>query len=145
MTPLHVGTSYTHDFWFYSRGNASGTHQSAWEGSLKPQIAWAARGASPKNHQRFTHFHGFVPHTNYKHFECFATLGTHSELCRGQMSHICDISPIRVNDLPSECHRRNEHQDNLTFLSSARQSMPSQTILWVICYYNAPVAVHVLL
>ena len=38
MTPLHVGTSYTHDFEFYSKGNASATHQSTWVGSLKPQI-----------------------------------------------------------------------------------------------------------
>ena len=27
-------------------------------------------------------------------------LGTHSELCRGQMSHICDISPLRVINIP---------------------------------------------
>ena len=33
MTPLHVGTSYTHDFRFHSKGNASGTHQSTWTGS----------------------------------------------------------------------------------------------------------------
>ena len=47
MTLLHVGTSYTHDFRFYSKGNPSATHQSAWAGSLKPQIAWAARGLYP--------------------------------------------------------------------------------------------------
>ena len=35
MTPLHVGTSYTHDFGFYSKGNATATHQRAWAGSLK--------------------------------------------------------------------------------------------------------------
>ena len=39
----------------------------------------------------FTHFHGFVPDTNYKHLECFVMLGTLSEPRRGQMSHICDI------------------------------------------------------
>ena len=33
MTPLHVGTSYTHDFGFYSKRTASGT-----------QIVWAVRG-----------------------------------------------------------------------------------------------------
>ena len=43
-TPLHVGTSYTHDFGFYSKENVSVTHQIAWAGSLKPQIAWAVRG-----------------------------------------------------------------------------------------------------
>ena len=31
--------------------------------------------------------------TNYKLLECFVTLGTHSQLCRGQMSHIC---PLKV-------------------------------------------------
>ena len=40
-------TNYTHDFWFYSKGNASGTHYSMWAGSLKPQFAWAARGLHP--------------------------------------------------------------------------------------------------
>ena len=43
------------------------------------------------------HFHGFVPDTNYKHLECFVMPGTLSELRRGQMSHICDISALRVN------------------------------------------------
>ena len=47
MTPVHVGTSYTQDFGFYSKGNASGTNQSALAGSLKPQIAWAVRGLRP--------------------------------------------------------------------------------------------------
>ena len=46
MTPLHVGTSYIYDFRFYSKGNASGTHQSVWAGSLKPQFAWVVRGHS---------------------------------------------------------------------------------------------------
>ena len=32
---------------FYSKGNASGTHQSAWAGLLKPQIVWAVRGLHP--------------------------------------------------------------------------------------------------
>ena len=36
-----------HDFGFCSKGNASGTHQIAWAGSLNPQIAWAA--APPSN------------------------------------------------------------------------------------------------
>ena len=45
----------------------------------------------------FSHFHGLIPDTNYKHLECFVMLGTQSELRRGQMSHICDISPLRVN------------------------------------------------
>ena len=45
------------------------------------------------------YFHGLIPDTNYKHFECFVMLGTHSEPHRGQMSHIhvCDISALRIN------------------------------------------------
>ena len=43
-------------------------------------------------------FYGLVPDTNYKHLECFIMLGTHSEPRGGQMSHICDISPLRVNN-----------------------------------------------
>ena len=38
-----------------------------------------------------------MPDTNYKHLEYFVMLGTHSEPRRGEMSHICDISPLRVN------------------------------------------------
>ena len=45
----------------------------------------------------FTRFNGLVPDTNYKHLECFVMLGTHSKPRRGQMSHICDISALRVN------------------------------------------------
>ena len=58
MTPLHVGFSYTYDFRFYSKGNASGTHQSMWAGSLKPQFAWAARGLRPL---RTPSIHGDTP------------------------------------------------------------------------------------
>ena len=36
-TPLHVGTSYTHDIRFNSKTNVSTTHQIVWVGSLKPQ------------------------------------------------------------------------------------------------------------
>ena len=57
------GTSYTHDFKFYSKGNASGTHQSA----RAPD--------SPRNF--FSHFHELVPDANYKHLESFVKLGTH--------------------------------------------------------------------
>ena len=114
---MYVGTSYTHDFRFYRRKNASGTHQSAWAGSLKPQFAWTARGprllqmpinrgnpllkfpqyslfrpkGSWKNINFFSHFHGLVPDTNYKHLESFINLRTHSEPRRGEMSHISDI------------------------------------------------------
>ena len=107
-TPLHVGTSYTHDFGFYS------THQIAWAGSLKPPIAWAANTpllkfppyslfrlkGGRKTIIFFSHFHGLVPDTNYKHLECFVMLGTHSERPNrvGVKCHtdICDISALRV-------------------------------------------------
>ena len=46
-TPLHVGTSYTHDFGFYSKGNVSATDQIVWAESLNPQISWAVRGLHP--------------------------------------------------------------------------------------------------
>ena len=108
MTPLHAGSSYTQDLGFYSKGNASGTNQNAWAGSLKPQIGWAVKIPPivlfrPKGGRKtvniFSHFHGLLPDTNYKHLECFVMLGTHSEPRRGQMSHICDISPLRVKYL----------------------------------------------
>ena len=44
----------------------------------------------------FSHFCGLIPDTNYKHFECFIMLGTHSLLCRGQMSYMWD-RPLKVN------------------------------------------------
>ena len=124
MTPLHVGTNYTHNFRFYNKGNASGIHQSASTGSLEPQFAWAARGLHPlrtpinegkrplkflpqslfrpKGGRKTINFldkiRGLVPHTNCKHLESYIMLGTHSKPCRGEMSHICDISLLRVNE-----------------------------------------------
>ena len=109
---------------FYSKGNVSATHRIVWAGSLNPQIVWAARGLCPlqtplmrgrpplkfppcsifrakggrKTINFLSHFHWLIPDTNYKYLECFVMLGTHSELHRGQMSHIhgCDISALRV-------------------------------------------------
>ena len=46
-TPLHVGTSYTHDIMFHSKGNVSDTQQIEWAGSLNHQIEWAVRGLRP--------------------------------------------------------------------------------------------------
>ena len=59
-------------------------------------ICRAKRGRKTIN--VFSHFHGLIPDTNYRHLECFVMLGTLSKLRRGQMSHICDISPLRVNN-----------------------------------------------
>ena len=88
---MHVGTSYTHDFGIYNKGNISATHQIAWVGSLNSQIAWTVRGLctlqTPINRgtppfkiplpraqylrQRAakkpsTFFNGLIPDNNYK-------------------------------------------------------------------------------
>ena len=43
------------------------------------------------------HFHVLIPDANCTYLECIVMLGTHSKLHSGQMSHICDISPLRIN------------------------------------------------
>ena len=43
-----------------------------------------------------SHFHGLITETNYEHLKRFVMLGMHSKVRRGQMSQICDISPLRV-------------------------------------------------
>ena len=48
----------------------------------------------------FSHFHGLMPDNNYKHLECIVMQGTHSKPRRDQMSHICDISALRVKPPP---------------------------------------------
>ena len=45
-TPLHVGTSYTHAFGFYSKANVSATHQIAWEGHWTPNCV-GGMGCAP--------------------------------------------------------------------------------------------------
>ena len=111
MTSLHVGTSYTHNIGFHNNRNALATYMY--------QIAWPVRGCatfkpplvvgSPfkilpvlylgqrvaENPSTFLPiFMGLslTPITN------FITLGTYSQLHRGQMSHtrICDISPLKL-------------------------------------------------
>ena len=42
----------------------------------------------------FSHFHGLIPDTDYKHSECFVMLRT----------HICDISPLRFNLIISKSY-----------------------------------------
>ena len=111
-TPLIVENNFC-----TKRTPYSATHQIAWAGSLNCQIAWAARELRPlepplkfspysifrakggrKTINCFSHFHGLFPDTNYRYLDCFVMLGTHSKLCRGQMSHICDISLLRVKN-----------------------------------------------
>ena len=70
----------------------------------------------PKGGQKtiniFSHFHWLIPDANYKHLECIIMLGTHSKLHRGQMSHIGDISPLRVNGwMDGQTDRWNNHID----------------------------------
>ena len=66
MTPLHDGTSYTHDFRFYSKGNVSASHKIAWAGSLNPQIVWAVRGLYPLlNPPNMGHTHLNFPPNSY--------------------------------------------------------------------------------
>ena len=91
------------------------THQIAWAGLLKPQtFMWVASELHstggppfeippysifrPKSGQEsiniFSHFHELITETNYQHLECSITLGMHSQVCRCQLSQICDISPL---------------------------------------------------
>ena len=53
----------------------------------------------------FSHFHGLVPDANYNHLESFVKLGTHCEPHRGEMSHICDISVLRVKNCQGDWER----------------------------------------
>ena len=118
--PLHVGNSYTHAL---QQGKCLSYPPDCIGGVTESPKCMGSKGAQPpcnphwqegttllkfpscstfrgKGGQKtinvFSHFHGLIPNTNYKHLECFIMLGTHSKLCRGQMSHICDISPLRV-------------------------------------------------
>ena len=92
--------------------NVSGTHHIAWVGSLQPQSisAWA-RGLWPlwtmlynspytlylgqSEMERHRNVHGLITETNYEDFKRFIMLGTFYQVHRGQMSQICDISPLR--------------------------------------------------
>ena len=59
-----------------------------------------------------------MPDNNYKYLECFVILGTHSELHRGQMSHIRDISALRVKQVMSfECVVKNPHPSTQHYTS----------------------------
>ena len=125
--------------------NVTATHQIAWAGSLNPQIAWAAREHSPiqtpingrkgttpfkispvlviqekrrpKTHHLFQPFSWLIADTNYKHLECLAMPGTHSEQRWSQMPH---ISALRVGWLCikwhlviSNCWSRNKTETQL--------------------------------
>ena len=61
-----------------------------------PCTRYLGQRVAEKSSNCFSHFHGLVPHINYKDLEGFVMLGTHSEPRRGETSHICDISVPRV-------------------------------------------------
>ena len=63
-----------------------------------PYLLFRPKGGR-KSSNFFSHFHGLVPDINYKDLEGFVMLGTHSEPCRGETSHICDISVLRVKSV----------------------------------------------
>ena len=52
-------------------------------------------------------------------------LGTHSKLCRGQMSHICDISALRVKTIHI-IDKTQFHGILLLFCNSGRTATPEQ-------------------
>ena len=112
LTPLHITTSCTQDIRFYSKEKCL---------SNPTKSPSPARGCSPfeptligghpllnspvlyiqvkgrlKTINIFSHFMclSLTPITNI--LECIVTLGTHSQLRRGQMSHIGDINPLKV-------------------------------------------------
>ena len=51
---------------------------------------------------------GLIADTNYEHLECFVMLGMHSQLHRGQMSHIYNISPLRVKRASMHMYEQNK-------------------------------------
>ena len=108
-TPLHVGTSYTHNFEFYSvselptklRGWQGGcahfapplTGDTSFQNSLRAR--YLGQRAAKKTINVFRHFHGLIPDTHYKHLECFVMVGMHSLLCRVK----CHINLVSVFSL----------------------------------------------
>ena len=62
---------------------------------LPPYLLFRPKG-SRKSSNFLAHFNGLVPDINHKDLEGFVMLGTHSEPRRGETSHICDISVLRV-------------------------------------------------
>ena len=102
-TPLHVGTSYTHHIGFHSKRNVSATHQIVW--SLNLPIARELclirisinRGTTPLYNSplldiyckgRPSTFSWAYSWHQLQTFGVLWMLGTHSGLCRGQMSQI---------------------------------------------------------
>ena len=86
----------------------------------------------------FSHFCGLIPDTHSKHLECFVKIGTHSELHRGQMSHICDISPPRVNYMFSELIYTSDNQwfCNITLsLEEMNYNIKNKTYYCIFCVF----------
>ena len=72
-------------------------------GGTPPLKLFSYSSCRPKGSRKTSNvlgrFYGLVPDTNYKHLESFVMLRTHSEPRRGEMSHICDISLLRVKNI----------------------------------------------
>ena len=71
-------------------------------------------------------------------------LGTHFKLQRGQMSHICDISPLRVNLIRNQIHpfNINKSVDNLItplvglYLINCNLTLGTMALLLSYCKYS---------
>ena len=80
MTPQHVGTSYTHNFRFNNKENASGNQINGGHLPLKfPLSLCFGQRAAQKTIKYFSHFNGLVADNQ---LQSFVRLGTHSEPCR---------------------------------------------------------------
>ena len=105
-TPLHVGTSYTHDI---GLGIVYISYPPDSMRRVTEPTNCLGFNHRVKDDQKtvnlLSHFHGLIPDTNYKHLECFIMLGTHFETRRCQMSHICDISALSVKCIIVQMYR----------------------------------------
>ena len=90
--------------------------------SLKftPHSIFRAKGGQ-KTINVFSHFHGL---SLTQIINVWSMLGAHSQLRRGQMSHICDISPLRVKRKISP-NENSEKQRN--FLATKKKTIKSYT------------------
>ena len=86
-----------------------------------PHSIFRAKGGQ-KTINVFSHFHG-LSLTQIINVWCIM-LGAHSQLRRGQMSHICDISPLRVKRKISP-NENSEKQRN--FLATKKKTIKSYT------------------
>ena len=87
-TPLHQLGSYTYELGLSAREMSSAETPNCMGGegyTFKPPFEippvlciYLGQSVAEKKSTFFTHFHGLITETNYKYFECFVMLGTHS-------------------------------------------------------------------